>query len=101
MVSHIRMHCGTEAHRLRMVFAAKGGTSMAQPKHKKWLLGVLVIALAMPVAVFAQGFQTGTLSAIVKDQTGAALPGVTVTVTSEERGTQRTAVTESNGVATF
>src|ERR1700737_627097 len=74
---------------------------MAQPKHTKWLLGLFVVLLPVPAALFAQGFQTGTLSAVVKDQTGAGLPGVTITVTSEERGTQRTGITESNGIATF
>src|SRR5713101_6140464 len=74
---------------------------MAQPIRKKWLFSLLALAVLVPSLSFAQGFQTGTLSAVVKDQTGAGLPGVTVTVTSEERGTQRTGVTESNGVATF
>ena len=74
---------------------------MAQLIHKKWLFSILAVLVLVPSLAFAQGFQTGTLSAVVKDQSGAALPGVTVTVTSEERGTQRTGVTESNGVATF
>src|SRR3954468_10252933 len=74
---------------------------MAQLKREKWLLTLLAVLMLVPTFAFAQGFQTGTLSATVKDQTGAALPGVTVTVTSEERGTQRTAVTEANGVARF
>ena len=74
---------------------------MAQLKHKKWLFSILAVLVFVPSLAFAQGFQTGTLSAVVKDQSGAALPGVTITVTSEERGTQRTGVTESNGVATF
>ena len=65
------------------------------------VLLLAALSVLFPLIVFGQGFQTGTLSAVVKDQTGATLPGVTVTVTSEERGTQRTAVTGSNGVATF
>src|SRR5580765_5867508 len=74
---------------------------MEQLKHRKWLLSFLTAFLLVPTLAFGQGFQTGSISAVVKDQTGAALPGVTVTVTSEERGTQRTGVTETNGVAKF
>src|SRR4051794_490116 len=74
---------------------------MVQLKHKKWLFGVLAAVMLVPSLAFAQGFQTGSISAIAKDQTGAALPGVTVTVTSDERGTQRTAVTDTNGAARF
>ena len=73
---------------------------MVQPKHKKWLF-IVAAALIVPSLAFAQGFQTGAISAIVKDQTGATLPGVTVTVTSDERGTQRTGVTDTTGTAKF
>jgi len=74
---------------------------MPQPATKKWVLLFVTVVLLVPGMVLAQGFQTGTLSAIVKDQSGAALPGVTVTVTSEERGTVRTGVTDSSGTAKF
>ena len=74
---------------------------MPQPVTKKWFLLFVTVVLLVPGMVLAQGFQTGTLSAVAKDQSGGALPGVTITVTSEERGTQRTGVTDSTGTARF
>ncbi|MGZ7040675.1 MAG: TonB-dependent receptor [Thermoanaerobaculia bacterium] len=74
---------------------------MPQPVTKKWVLLFMTVVLLVPGMVLAQGFQTGTLLAVAKDQSGGALPGVTVTVTSEERGTQRTGVTDGTGTARF
>ena len=74
---------------------------MPQPVTKKWVLLFVTVVLLVPGMVLAQGFQTGTLSAVAKDQSGGALPGVTVTVTSEERGTVRTGVTDNTGTAKF
>jgi len=74
---------------------------MPHPVTKKWLLLFVTVVLLVPGMVLAQGFQTGTLAAVAKDQSGGALPGVTVTVTSEERGTQRTGVTDNAGTARF
>jgi hypothetical protein len=68
---------------------------------KKTSLYLAVALVLLPSLVFGQGFQNGNLAAVVKDATGAVLPGVTVTVTSEERGTQRTAVTDTTGRAAF
>ncbi|HEX7809419.1 MAG TPA: TonB-dependent receptor, partial [Thermoanaerobaculia bacterium] len=51
----------------------------------------------LPVVVFAQGFQTGTIAGIATDQTGGALPGVTVTVTHQERATSRSEITDAQG----
>jgi len=61
----------------------------------------VAVSMLIPGMVLAQGFQTGTLSAVAKDQSGGALPGVTVTITSEERGIQRTGVTDNTGAAKF
>src|SRR5512144_3049607 len=72
---------------------------MPQPVTKKWFLLFVTVVLLVPGMVLAQGFQTGTLSAVAKDQSGGALPGVTITVRSEERGTQRTGVTDNTGTA--
>ncbi|HEY0787412.1 MAG TPA: TonB-dependent receptor [Thermoanaerobaculia bacterium] len=60
------------------------------------------IVFAAAVLLFAQlalgqGFQVGTISGIVKDETGGVLPGVTVTATNVNRGTARTEVTDANG----
>ncbi|MBW3565186.1 MAG: TonB-dependent receptor [Acidobacteria bacterium] len=48
-------------------------------------------------AAFAQGFQVGTVSGQVLDDTGGALPGVTVELISEDRGTTRVELTDSQG----
>ncbi|MGZ4810673.1 MAG: outer membrane beta-barrel protein, partial [Thermoanaerobaculia bacterium] len=74
---------------------------MPEVNSRKLLLGGLIAWLFVPAIMFGQGFQTGTINAIVTDQTGATLPGVTVTVTSEERGTQRSNVTDTSGSAKF
>ncbi|MEZ5416996.1 MAG: TonB-dependent receptor [Vicinamibacterales bacterium] len=50
---------------------------------------------------FAQPAQTGTVAGVVQDDSGGVLPGVTVTLTSQERGTVRTAVTDENGRYVF
>ena len=60
-----------------------------------------VVCLAIPVLAAAQGFQSGTLAVMVEDQSGSALPGVTVTLTSQDRGSVRTAISDSAGRANF
>lgn len=59
------------------------------------LLACALVAFAAPV--FAQPAQTGTISGEIKDSTGGVLPGVTVTITSQDRGFQRVAVSDENG----
>jgi outer membrane receptor protein involved in Fe transport len=63
------------------------------------LLVALLTALATPV--LAQPAQTGTISGDIKDATGGALPGVTVTMTSQDRGFARSTVTDETGRYTF
>ncbi len=64
--------------------------------------GVLMVALvAGAVPVFAQPAQTGTISGHVQDATGAALPGVTVTITSQDRGFARSTVSDETGRYVF
>ena len=55
---------------------------------------VLVVSLAPAATVLAQNAQ---ISGSVKDQTGAVLPGVTVTAKNIATGLTRTAVSQSNG----
>ena len=56
---------------------------------------LIVIALATGL-VFGQGF-SAAISGIVRDTTGAVLPGVSVTVKHLESGLTRTAVSSENG----
>jgi hypothetical protein len=66
------------------------------------LLAVVVTAvLAVSSSALAQGLQTGTLSGIVKDPDGLALPGATVTVTSPALQGDRKAVTDAIGAYTI
>ena len=70
---------------------------------KTKLLALLAAAvLLIPSAAVAQIGQTATLTGTVTDASGAVLPGVTVTVTSESLiGGARSAVTDDNGVYRF
>lgn len=63
------------------------------------LLVALLAAVATPA--LAQGVQTGTISGEIKDATGGSLPGVTVTLTSQDRGFTRSGVTDENGRYVF
>jgi hypothetical protein len=62
------------------------------------LVGFLVLLL--PNLVFAQT-NAGSLSGRVSDDTGTALPGVTVTATNASTGFNRTVVTEVDGTYRF
>jgi hypothetical protein len=51
--------------------------------------------------VYAQGETTSAIGGSINDPTGAAMPGVTVTVASRETGLQRTAKTDNEGRYNF
>jgi outer membrane receptor protein involved in Fe transport len=59
------------------------------------LLILALVAAAAPS--FGQPAQTGIISGEIKDATGGALPGVTVMLTSEDRGFTRDTVTDGSG----
>jgi outer membrane receptor protein involved in Fe transport len=61
------------------------------------LIVFLAACLIIPSALMAQGFQIGTIGGVITDQTGAVLPGVTVTATSVERNNSRSEVTDEHG----
>ena len=64
--------------------------------------GLLMVAvMASSVPVLAQPAQTGTISGQIQDATGAALPGVTVTITSQDRGFSRSTISDENGRYVF
>jgi hypothetical protein len=67
---------------------------------RRFLLGAMIsILFAGPV--FAQGETTSAIGGSINDPTGAAMPGVTVTVASRETGLQRTAKTDNEGRYNF
>lgn len=63
------------------------------------LKGILVSlwALALPGVLLAQSAQVGTLAGQVKDETGAALPGVAIHATHQQMGFSRDATTDTTG----
>jgi carboxypeptidase family protein len=63
--------------------------------------GLALGLFASSALVFAQGLQTGSMSGTVKDQSGAILPAVTVSVTSPALQGTRETVTDGNGVYTL
>jgi|GEM_PF-6159936 len=63
------------------------------------LASLLVLAIA--ARLFAQGETTSAIVGAVSDQTGAALPGATVTITNHETGLRRSAKTDDEGRFNF
>jgi hypothetical protein len=70
----------------------RGNLSMS----KRRFLPLLLCAMALPCAVRAQ-VTTATLLGTVGDQTGAALPGATVTIRDQETGRVRTLASDHQG----
>src|SRR3989441_7677391 len=69
---------------------------------KNLQLGVIVVAFVLAlgnVAALAQS--TAQINGVVRDQTGAVLPGVEVTATQTATGAARTAVTDETGSYTL
>jgi outer membrane receptor protein involved in Fe transport len=61
------------------------------------LAAVIIASIVLPTAARAQAVY-GSIAGTIEDSTGAALPGVNVTVTSNERKTVDTVVTNSSGL---
>ncbi|HEY3054653.1 MAG TPA: carboxypeptidase regulatory-like domain-containing protein [Thermoanaerobaculia bacterium] len=63
---------------------------------RRWTLVLLIVLL--PTALFAQSqATTGVIEGVVTDATGAALPGVTVTLHNTETNYSQTVITDSAG----
>ncbi|HEX9500847.1 MAG TPA: carboxypeptidase-like regulatory domain-containing protein, partial [Thermoanaerobaculia bacterium] len=61
-------------------------------------LSLILFVLAMPMGLFAQARLTAAdIQGTIQDQTGAVLPGVTVTATNNATNQSRTAVTDKDG----
>ena len=65
---------------------------------KRFLIVAAFLLLAAPS--FAQKF-TGEVRGTVRDQSGAVVPGATVTLTNEETGVSRTMATTEAGTYQF
>ena len=57
---------------------------------------VLLLCLTLSIPMFAQS-STGAISGIITDESGGALPGVSVTATNAATGASRVAVTNASG----
>src|SRR3954469_4207707 len=61
------------------------------------LLGVFLIAVLVSAAAFGQAQGTSQINGIVKDPSGAVLPGVEVTATQTATSISRQAVSDERG----
>ena len=61
------------------------------------LLAVVSLSASIPAIALAQS-PTGAIDGVIVDQSGAVMPGVTVTVTQPATGFERTVVSDENGV---
>ena len=58
---------------------------------------IMLLLIAVPVALFAQRATAADLTGTIQDESGAVLPGVTVTATNVATNQTRTAVTDKDG----
>jgi len=71
---------------------------MSHVKHMRFLFAIALLAAIVPFAAFAQS-SNGSISGTVTDDSGAVLPGVTITAVNTATGLTRT--TQSNTVGHF
>lgn len=58
---------------------------------------VLTVLSLFAVSAIAQNTTTGSINGVITDNSGAGLPGVTVTVTNQQTGLSRTTYSDSDG----
>ena len=68
-------------------------------RQQRWCLGVLATVVLAAAPAFGQGLQTG-VTGLVRDASGAVVPGVSITVTNRATGVARTVVTADGGTYT-
>ena len=61
----------------------------------------LLILLLVPILTFGQGVDTALVRANVADQSGASVPGATVTMTNDGTGVEFACITEKDGTCKF
>ena len=69
---------------------------MSDARRRLQLVAVLAALLALAAAGYAQ-VTTGTIVGTVRDPQGAAVPGATVTLTDQGKGTSQTVATDAQG----
>jgi len=65
---------------------------------RRMFVAVALLAAALPAAAQSQAMN-GSIEGTVRDNSGAILPGVTVTLTNTDTGAQRVVVTNEEGVS--
>src|SRR5882757_8320978 len=85
-----------ERKRTKMGGPIYGGNAMKM----RWSATMFVVLLAVGIigTAFAQSTNSGDISGTVTDNTGAAVPGATVTVVNIDTGVSKTLVTNDSGV---
>src|SRR5271170_4229948 len=75
----------------------------AKPSLPSNLLGAVIIAVLTAGSISAQTAGSGTITGVLTDQTGAAVPGATVIVRNTDTGIDRSTATNDSGIyfATF
>jgi hypothetical protein len=68
---------------------------------RRWLTAALGAVLAWSASASAQTLESAQIRGIVYDQTKAALPGATVTLTNAATGFTRTVATNADGAYNF
>ena len=68
---------------------------------RSFMMLVALIALLMPILVFAQTVYVGTILGTVKDTSGAVVTGANVTVRETQTGISRMLLTENDGTYRF
>src|SRR5688572_8198158 len=65
--------------------------------HKRMIQAILCLIFIATVALAQTTSTTGEINGAVTDNTGAVLPGVTVTATNTQTGLSRTVYTDASG----
>src|SRR5947209_8540942 len=86
----------------RIVCLIPGGSSMSFMKHNKTCFLIVFTLMAVLVqGAFAQTSTTGSIAGFVKDQSGAAVPGVTVTASGANSIRPQSATSGNDGSYTI
>jgi hypothetical protein len=98
-------HPTTHSPRRRDPGSARVGPGLARHARRTPILGACRL-LAFAAAVLVSGpasaqVDTGTILGTIKDQSGAVLPGATVTITHEAQALALTTVTREDGTYIF
>ena len=80
-------------------FLSKKGEDDMNRSGGSLILVALMIGLLLPAAAYAQA--TGSVKGVVRDTTGAVLPGANVTLTSKATGAVNQQLTNETGAYSF